>query len=192
MTQNESIPFLLIQNSPSNIWSHLNIPTDYSDAHWIMPLVSIFHTLKVSRDCGSPSLYLLHVEMDTIFQNETPPSPTHIYHFLVYPVLNRCLCVYSFYPHDDPGRHGPLTVYSFFSFSWTNQKLQAGRIWPYFLLCPNVHAWCFAHSSDLINNCWTNKASLLTLGLEPGSWIGSQSWSNFQSLGEWSLLHNAQ
>lgn len=143
-TQNEPIPFL--PGDLLNICSHLNIPNDYSHAHWVMQLFPIFHILKISHDHNSLSLYLLHIQIDPAFQKETPQSPTHIQHLLVSQVLIICFLDLS------SDRHRPLVVYSFVVFL-PNRPEAPGRQDPTLFLVFQLHAPCFVHNIDLINNC---------------------------------------
>lgn len=128
----------------------------------VMPPVPIFYILIISHEHSSLFLYLLHMEIDTMFQKETPHSLT-----FTYQVLNLCLCLFLFYLLADTDFS--LGTY-LSSSSSVDQKLQAGRLWPCFLYSNSIHSACFTVVIWYIIAEWLNPTAFPRAGNWQMNW----------------------
>lgn len=165
MTQNRSLPFL--PDGLPNTWSHFNIPMiiiiHIGSCHHF-PYSIFWKSLLIVVLL----LCLLGMWKWTVYSRKTQHNHIHTYSIFW---LTKCLqCVYVL-------SHFILAVKladTDLSFCLNRPEALGRQDLALFCLESQLPAQCFVHSCDLLNNCWMHQPPFLTLGLAPGSWIGSR------------------
>jgi len=171
MTQNRSIPFL--PDSLPNIWSRLNIPVIFSCTLGHATISHIPYFENLSWSLFSSSVPCACKNGHWILERSTIIVHTHI----ALSGLSGLLCVVLFHPHSETGRPRPLLCTHF----CLNRLKALGRQDLVLVFIEfQLHAQCFAYSSDFLNNCGVNEPPLLTLGLARGGGVSFRAWESGQ------------
>lgn len=111
-----------------------------------MPPFPIFHILKISRDCGSPPLSLVHVKMDTVFWK------CH-HHAYTYSTFWCTVCVYVLSCFILTVKLADTDLAFCTHFCLNRPKSLGRHDLALVFIESQLHARCFVYSTDFRNNC---------------------------------------